>query len=85
MQRKFKFSNILLILILLLLIPGIIMLVNGLTNKPEKWSYDQIYARTEDGVDEFTTIAIKPETGNNLGLWQMKELIKTQKEMLRHL
>lgn len=76
MQRKFKFSNILLILILLLLIPGIIMLVNGLTNKPEKWSYDQIYARTEDGVDEFTTIAIKPETGNNLGLWQMKGTYK---------
>lgn len=76
MQRKFKFSNILLILILLLLIPGIIMLVNGLTNKPEKWSYNQIYARTEDGVDEFTTIAIKPETGNNLGLWQMKGTYK---------
>ncbi|MDD3623243.1 MAG: ATP-dependent zinc metalloprotease FtsH [Bacilli bacterium] len=76
MQRKFKFSNILLILILLLLIPGFIMLVNGLTNKPEKWSYDQIYARTEDGVDEFTTIAIKPETGNNLGLWQMKGTYK---------
>jgi cell division protease FtsH len=76
MQRKFKFSNILLILILLLLIPGIIMLVNGLTSKPEKWSYDQIYARTEDGVDEFTTIAIKPETGNNLGLWQMKGTYK---------
>lgn len=76
MQRKFKFSDILLILILLLLIPGIIMLVNGLTNKPEKWSYDQIYARTEDGVDEFTTIAIKPETGNNLGLWQMKGTYK---------
>ena len=76
MQRKFKFSNILLILILLLLIPGIIMLVNGLTNKPEKWSYDQIYARTEDGVEEFTTIAIKPETGNNLGLWQMKGTYK---------
>ena len=76
MQRKFKFSNILLILILLLLIPGVIMLVNGLTSKPEKWSYDQIYARTEDGVDEFTTIAIKPETGNNLGLWQMKGTYK---------
>ena len=76
MQRKFKFSNILLILILLLLIPGIIMLVNGLTSKPEKWSYDQIYARTEDGVEEFTTIAIKPETGNNLGLWQMKGTYK---------
>lgn len=76
MQRKFKFSNILLILILLLLIPGVIMLVNGLTSKPEKWSYDQIYARTEDGVEEFTTIAIKPETGNNLGLWQMKGTYK---------
>ena len=76
MERKFKFSNILLILILLLLIPGVIMLVNGLTSKPEKWSYDQIYARTEDGVEEFTTIAIKPETGNNLGLWQMKGTYK---------
>lgn len=76
MERRFKFSNILLILILLLLIPGLIMLIGGLTSKPEKWTYDQIYDRVADGVEEFTTISIKPETGNNLGLWQMKGTYK---------
>ncbi|HHU21429.1 MAG TPA: ATP-dependent zinc metalloprotease FtsH, partial [Acholeplasma sp.] len=52
------------------------MLIGGLTSKPEKWTYDQIYDRVADGVEEFTTISIKPETGNNLGLWQMKGTYK---------
>jgi cell division protease FtsH len=76
MQRKFKLSNILLIFVLLLLIPGIIMLVNGLTNKRVKWTYDEIYNRTADGVEEFTIIIVQPETGNNLGLWQMQGTYK---------
>ena len=70
-EQKFKRSNLALILLLILLIPGLFLFIGNLTNQPTKLTITEFRARVEGAPATFTEIYASPYTGDNDSLYKI--------------
>lgn len=70
-EQKFKRSNLALILLLILLIPGLFLFIGNITNQPTKLTITEFRARVGGAPESFTEIYASPYTGDNDSLYKI--------------